>query len=162
MKIKFRRPVLIVIPFKIFIILFVILVLLLLVATFKDAKFFRAEIKNSESKSLAGQDDKKVELPIDPSNRNVSSFYFTYNFLGELKEIKNVSEGIQILFQAEDDSLPQFIMTEKNTKLYKQTENTEWVPVQKLDIKPGSKLSVSVSYEPLRKEWVTRAVYIMN
>lgn len=117
--------------------------------------------KPSAGKITVDQNEiEKAELPLDPRNKNVSNFYYTYTFFGDVKEIKNVDGGKQIVLGTNNKDLPNFIVTEKNTKVYIARKNNEWVLTKDLNLKPGKKISISTSYEPVKKEWLTRSVYI--
>ena len=149
-------------PLKIFIILLVILVLFLAVSMVKNARLLTGEKGFTQRVSSNETNNKKLEPPFDPYNKYVTNFYFSYSFFGELKEIKEVNGSKQIILKTEGESLPEFLIAEKDTKIYTVDKNKNLVPSKNLNINSGTKLSISVSYEPVKKEWLTRGIYIVE
>lgn len=113
-----------------------------------------AAVNNEENGGTSAQSS---ELPVSLTNPSVTAAFFSYNFYGEIKELKTANGNIELTLS--DSALPVFILTEQ-TKV--QTTNKSQVTglLDKEDLKVRLGVTVVAYYDAKNKTWVTSEVYV--
>ncbi|MEX2028140.1 MAG: hypothetical protein WD988_01405 [Candidatus Curtissbacteria bacterium] len=104
----------------------------------------------------------KIDLPVDMNNPFVSNLYLAYNFFGNVGSIENLPQGSQIILEGETEGLPEFVVAEKTVQVFKVDGNQSITPAGINDLKVGSQISISTTYDARAGVWVTRTVHILN
>lgn len=154
-------------PSFIIFILLVIGIFGVLIADYVKEKNFAIPIQ-SKSTDMQGvgmnSQTNVITLPVALNSQNVANVYLAYSFFGPLKEVKKGDKGFEIVLDTNEKSLPQFFATEADTKVYRtnKTNPSELTPARIEDLKTGSQVSISATYDIKISIWVTRAVYISD
>lgn len=134
--------------------IFVVLVLVL-----GGVVFFLKYEKPAGSKDQAdgGNSALSQDLPVPLTNSAVTAVFFSYNFYGEIKELKTVDGNIELTLT--DPELPVFILTDK-TKVQTTSKNQVTGALDREDLKVRLGVTVVAYYDTKAKTWTTPEVYV--
>ena len=118
-------------------------------------KFLSRADKNIETSN-------KIELPIPLSNSAVINAYLGYNFSGSVKEVKKIDSGAEIILETSEKGLPQFIVTEKDVKIFKIGQDKSITSAGIDDLRKGAHVSISTTYDLKTHLWISRTVHIVD
>lgn len=148
-----------IIKFKNFpIFIFFILLSATIAVNFPNIKSFLKKVPITADVDKAG----KIELPVSLNNRNVNNVYLTYTFFGPIKEVKKLPDGTEIILETSEKDLPQFIITQKDVKIFKVGQGTNITPAGIDDLRKGAHVSISTTYDLKTHLWITRSVHIID
>lgn len=86
-----------------------------------------------------------TDFPINLPNKSVASVNITYSFVGTLTEIKNNSQGTELITDIKIPKLPKFVVSDKKTRVIDtRTKPMKNVPISSL--KKGQKVRILASY----------------
>ena len=105
---------------------------------------------------------RKIEPPVSLNNRNVNNAYLAYTFFGPIKETKKLSAGTEIILETSEKDLPQFIVDQDVTKIFKFEENKNIIGATIEDLRKGARVSISTTYDLKTHLWITRTVHIVD
>ena len=140
-------------PFFVF---FILLIAIIAVNSVQIKPFFTKTSKTQELDKAS-----KIELPVSLDNRNVNNVYLAYTFLGPIKEIKKVSP-IEIILETSEKNLPQFVITQEDTKIFRVGQDTNITSADIDDLKEGLHVSISTTYDLKTHLWLTRTIHIVH
>ena len=126
-------------------------------ATSQSSKQSNSATQPSQQK--ANQDSNKtINSPINLNNKSVSAISISYFLRGNLKEVKSLPEGLELVTDITGDGIPQFIASDKTTVVF----NTDGVqsPANVSDLKPSQKLGINMFYDVKKKTWSLIKVHI--
>lgn len=148
---------------KLSVLLFIVLVLsiglLLSIQNNNVGDLFRYFTKDRNE--ISKLNPESVRLPVSLNNKNVNNVYLTYNFFGQLREIKNQDSNPQVILDPSEPGLPDFLI-DPETQFYNVDSNDKILPGTIDDLKVGTRLSISATYELKDESWKTRMIYIVN
>ncbi|HEY5601372.1 MAG TPA: hypothetical protein VIK81_04810 [Patescibacteria group bacterium] len=148
-------------PQILFVILILLIILVLIVkVAFKD-KFPDKKLFKPTDQKQTIVTPTQITLPVSLSNRNLGSVYLAYNFFGPVKEIKNISQGKQLILNTSDSDLPTFVINDR-TGIFK-IENDKSVTTKNVnDLKSGQRVSISTTYDLKSLTWTTRTIHLVD
>ncbi len=110
---------------------------------------------NNPSKTISSSTENanSINLPFPINKPYLGMVILVYNFFGNIKEIKNVSEGMQVILDIPNDNLPSFIVNTQYTQIFKPGTDGKLTPASTDDLKVGTKANVQIMYDLKLNTW---------
>lgn len=124
------------------------------------ASFKMGNAGNDATTNILPTNNTPADLPVPITNPMVTNVYYAYNFFGKVKEVKTNSEETVLALDTADTTIPLFILETNGTQIL-QVKNGQVAPAAITDLKPGSAVSVSSTYDVKLRLWQTRAVHLV-
>ncbi len=107
-----------------------------------------------------------VLLPYPLKNNYILGSSLRLAYITEIKELKKVPSGTEIVTGVEDEKHPPFII-DKYEKTYVQfrkedTRGVELTPAEASDLKVGQKVRLEMYYEFNKMRWYLSEIYIIK
>lgn len=99
-----------------------------------------------------------LRLPIDPQNRSIKSYATTYYFETYIREIKGVSNDIELITDIKDPLIPKFIVSSE-TIVFVPADGT-YKGVSSSQLKVGQKVGVLIRYVQNQKPYADRVTIL--
>lgn len=120
----------------------------------KAAKSPAPVIRQNQEASLSA-----ITLPVTLDNPNLDSFVLVYNFRGNIIEIKDNPERLELVTDVKGAGVPKFIVTE-NTQVFFLTPDKS-VSASSADLRLNQKIRILAVYNVKNKSWTTNRVSIL-
>ncbi|TSC61885.1 MAG: hypothetical protein G01um101448_489 [Parcubacteria group bacterium Gr01-1014_48] len=116
-----------------------------------------------DSLSARGEKNKVLsDFPIPLDHPNVGSVFVHYFLTGTIDQIKNVSEGTQIVLEGAQKTLPQIIATKESriSRISQPYSDTTLTIIRASDLRKGMQTDISIEYELRSRLWIVRDIFI--
>ena len=116
------------------------------------------------SYSVSNKENNKgseFSLPVSATSKNVNGVSVHYFFTGKLKELKETTNGIQIIYENPDPDMPELFVTD-TTRVSKITPpyDLNHVIIKTNELKSGQTVVISAEYNLLNSSWKLLDVYL--
>lgn len=99
-------------------------------------------------------------FPVDVNNKDIQDVFIAYNFLGNIKSLEKMEgDAYKLILTAQDPTTPEFIIHEKEIMVH-VTDRSGQKSASFSDLKVGTRIVVSSTFDLKREIWITRAIYI--
>lgn len=102
---------------------------------------------------------KTITLPVDQTHRGVTSTILVYSFKGIVTEIKPAGDNFRLKLDLSDSETPDFITTPR-TFVFILKDTGEPVKATVKDVKVGSSVTLSTTYDLNKKTWELNGITI--